>query len=60
MLTYIATHKTTTYILERARKGSAKLIASAMPADRAEPDRRIPLNKVPIRFRREARAQLAE
>jgi hypothetical protein len=57
--TYIATHKNITFILEYARKGSTKLIASAMPAYEPAPDRRIMLRKVPLFIRRAARATLA-
>ena len=58
LTTYIATHKDTTFILEHARKGSTKLVASAMPAHEPVVDLRIPLRKVPLFIRRAARAQL--
>ena len=52
------TKTNTIYILEFARAGFKKLNASAMPISPVAPDRRIPLNKVPLRVRRAARAAL--
>ena len=58
-MTYIsAPHKGTIYVLELAKKGCSKLVASAMPADRPEPDYPVPYRKVPLAIRREAKAQL--
>ena len=57
MITNIATR--TTFIFERARKGSRKLNAYSMPADLPVLDSRIPWRSVPLHIRREARATFA-
>ena len=56
MTTYIsAPHKGTIYIIELARKGSSKLVASAMPEHGPTPDFFIPLRRVPLNLRKEAK-----
>lgn len=57
--TYISTpHKGVIYIIERARKGSSKLIASAMPANQPVGDEVIPIRRVPFTIRRAAKRYL--
>lgn len=60
MTSYLATHirRRTTYVLELSRKGSRRIIASAMPADRPGPDRIVPLRNVPLEIRQNARRLL--
>jgi hypothetical protein len=60
MTTYIsAPHKGTIYIVELARKGCSKLVASAMPADDPRvADTLIPLRRVPLTLLKEARSLL--
>ena len=60
MGTYIEARGDTTYVLEFACKGSRKIVASAMPTNHPAPDVRIPLRKVPLQIRRNARAALSE
>jgi hypothetical protein len=57
--TYIsAPHKGTIYVLELARPGSRKLLASAMPEAPTAPDYPIPYRSVPLQIRRAAKAEL--
>jgi hypothetical protein len=57
--TYISEpHKGTIYVLELARKGSKKLVASAMPEAQPVGDKLIPLRRVPLFIRKAARAAL--
>jgi len=83
-MTYISKpHRGTIYCVEPARRGSRKLVASAMPekaiecracggstfcgtcwecsgtGERLYGDERIPLRKVPLAIRREARAAMS-
>lgn len=54
---YIADHKGTTYVIERAR-GARKLRASSMPTNGSAPDALIELDAVPYHIRRAARIHL--
>lgn len=48
----------TTYIFELARKGSRKLVVSAMPTSLPGGDELVSLQSVPLAIRRAARAHL--
>lgn len=56
--TFMAEHLGTTYIFELARKGSTKIISSALPTYAPGGDYLIPLKSVPLTIRRAARAHL--
>lgn len=56
--TFMAEHLGTTFILELARKGCRKIVASAMPTNAPGGDVLIPFNKVPLAIRRAARQHL--
>jgi hypothetical protein len=49
-----------TYIFERSRKGSSKLLSSVMPADLPVVDSFVPFRNVPLYIRRAARAAFKE
>lgn len=59
--TFMATHGAVVFIVERARAGSRKLVASAMPVDivpgnpAASVDQLLPWGRVPLKVRRAAR-----
>jgi hypothetical protein len=60
MQTYISKpHNGVIYIIERARKGSSKLVASSMPEHGPTPDYQLPLRRVPLTLRKEARSLLS-
>lgn len=50
--------KGTIYILELARKGCRKIVASSMPEAPTDVDHLIPFGKVPLHIRRAARLHL--